>query len=289
MFFRSISFIVFIITLIHAAHLFSQMPDWTYFRDREGNKYYFDEAFKIVITDEPAFNYPPVSEPGIDYYYNTGIDYVKKGEIAKGLYFFKSILALKSQNNRVRKIQISSSEQIRLLSKKQGTRMDGYDKASTLAIINADNRFLIINEKLFYNLELPFRPVIIREGWKYSDRGYGLKFGVNTGGSSTKTYDYIVGLETKLLPYSTETIDQVEQIWLNEVGPDAFSRVLFSETKNRRIYKYKYPGDSPFLGYEGIYAGKGMVHLVRIMYHEKMEDSIKESVEKIIKGIVIVR
>ena len=59
MFFRSISFIVFFITLIHAVSLFSQMPDWTYFRDREGNKYYFDESFKIVITDKPVFRYPP--------------------------------------------------------------------------------------------------------------------------------------------------------------------------------------------------------------------------------------
>ena len=167
--------------------------------------------------------------------------------------------------------------------------MDGYDKASTLAIIKDGNRFRIINEKLFYNMELPFRPVIIREGWKYSDKGYGLKFGINRGGNSTKAYDYIVGFETKLLHYSTESIDQVEQIWLNEVGPDAFSRELFSETKNSRIYKYKYPGDSPFRGYEGIYSGRGMVHLVRIMYHEKMEGDIKDSVENIINGIVIVR
>jgi hypothetical protein len=265
------------------------MPDWTFFRDRDGNKYYFDKAYKIVITDEPAFNYPPVSESGIDYYYNSGIEYVKKGKIAKGLYFFKSILALKSQNNRLRKIQINSAEQIKLLSGKHGTRMNGYNRGSTLLIVKDGSKFRIINENLFYSMELPFRPGIIREGWKYSGKGYALKFGINLNENSKKSYDYMAGVETRLLPYSPQSIDHAQYIWEMEVGPDAFSRELFIETKNSRIYKYKYPGDSPFRGYEGIYAGKGMVHLVRIMYHEKMEAGVKDSVEDIIKGITIVK
>jgi len=265
------------------------MPDWTFFRDRDGNKYYLDEAFKIVITDEPAFSYPPVTEWGIDYYYNSGLEYVKKGEISRGLYFFKSILALKSRNNRLRKIQINSAEQIKLLSAKHGSRMDEYNKGSTLLIVRDGNKYRIINEKLFYSLLLPHRPIIIREGWKYSGKGYGLKFGINSSEENVKAYDYVVGIETRFLSYTPESINDVEQIWANEVGPDAFSRELFAETGDIRIYKYKYPGDSPFKGYEGIFTGKGAVHLVRIMYHEKMEKGIKESVEDIIKGVIIVK
>lgn len=290
MFFRSIlTAFLFFCFLVPASLLFSQMPDWIFFQDRDGNKYYYDGAFKIIITDEPDFHYPPVSEGGIEYYYNSAMEYVKEGDVARGLFFYKSILALKSQNNRLKKFQIKAAEQLRSLSDRHGTRMKSYGNLSTLLITKTRNVYNIINEQLFYNLELPHRPWIIREGWKYSNKGYGLQFGINRDGSNKKTYDFITGVETRILTYPVYTAEEAEKIWEKEVGPDAFLREIFYESRDSRVYTYKYPGDSPFRGYEGIFVNRNMVHLVRIMYHYKMEPAVEKEVRDIIKSFTLVK
>lgn len=290
MVFRSIPTLLFFFSsLVLAPLLFSQMPDWIFFQDRDGNKYYYDSSFKIVITDESDFNFPPVSEKGVEYYYNSAMEYVKKGDVSKGLFFYKSILALKSKNNRLKKFQINSAEQVRGLSDRHGTRMTDYDNKSTLLITKNKNLYSIINEKLFYNLELLHRPWIIREGWKHSQKGYGLQFGINRDGSNKKTYDFIAGVETKILPYVVQTAEEAEKIWEKEVGPDSFSRDLYYESRESRLYTYKYPGDSPFKGCEGIFINKEKVHLLRVMYHYKMEAAVDKDVMEMMKSFTQVK
>jgi len=280
-----------ILTALPFTSLFPQMPDWTFFKDREGNQYYYDRAFKIRITDEPDFNYPPVSGKGIEYYYNSGLEYLDRREVVKGLYFFKSILALKQQDNRLRKIQINTVDQISSLEKRHGTRMEAFDRESTLLILKEGGSFRLINEKLFYALTLPVpaRPWIIRKGWKYSDKGYGLQFGVNMDGSGKKGYDFVAGVETRILPFAADTADQAEEIWVRDLGSDAFSRELIEKGSEKKIYLYKYPGDSPFRGYEGIYVNRNTIHLVRIMYHENMHSSVEQMVQDMMSSFTLVR
>lgn len=265
------------------------MPDWTFFKDREGNEYYYDGAFKIQITDEPDFNYPPVSERGIEYYYNSGLEYLGRGEVVKGLYFFKSIMALKEQNNRLRKIQINTSDQINSLEKRHGTRMTAFDRESAVLILNEGNSYRLINEKLFYALTLPARPWIIKNRWKYSGKGYGLQFGINIDKSEKSGYDFIAGVETRILPFAVDTADQAERIWVKDLGPDAFSRELIQGSADKKIYIYKYPGDSPFRGYEGIFINRNTMHLVRIMYHENMHSTVEQIVQELMSGFIVVK
>ena len=278
-----------ILIALPLAYLSPQMPDWTFFKDREGNQYYYDRAFKIRIIDEPDFNYPPVSGKGIEYYYNSGLEYLDRREVVKSLYFFKSILALKPQNNRLRQIQINSADQISSLEKRHGTRMASFDREITLLILKEGASFRLINEKLFYALTLPARPWIIRKGWKYSDKGYGLQFGVNMDGSEKKGYDFVAGVETRILPFAADTADQAEEIWVRDLGSDAFSRELIEKGAEKKIYLYKYPGDSPFRGYEGIYVNRNTIHLIRIMYHENMHSSVEQMVHDLMSGFTVVR
>ncbi|MFA5520003.1 MAG: hypothetical protein WDA74_12175, partial [Spirochaetota bacterium] len=160
---------------------------------------------------------------------------------------------------------------------------------SALLIIKNQNLYNVINEKLYYNFELQHRPWIIREGWKNFKKGYGLQFGVNKDGTNKKTYDFIVGIETKILPYALQTVEGSEQIWEKLLGSDVFSRELFYETRESRLYTYKYPGDSPFQGYEGVFINKKMMHLVRVMYHYKMEPALGEEVKKMMESIIMVK
>lgn len=290
MFLRSfLTLFFFFFSLIFASLLLSQMPDWIFFQDRDGNKYYYNNAFKIVITDEPDFDFPPVSERGIEYYYNSAMEYVKKGDVSKGLFFYKSILAIRSENNRVKKFQVNAADQIRGLLLRHGTRMDDYDNRSTLLITKNQNLYNVINEKLYYNLDLQHRPWIIKEGWKNSQKGYGLQFGINRDGTNKKTYDFIVGVETKILPNALQTAEEAEEIWEKLLGSDAFSRELFYKSREICLYTYKYPGDSPFQGYEGVFINKKMMHLVRVIYHNKMEPALGEEVKKMMESIVFVK
>ncbi len=286
---RLIPLLLIILTALPFTSLFSQMPDWTFFKDREGNEYYYDGAFKIRITDEPDFNYPPISERGIDFYYNSGLEYMGRGEVVKSLYFFKSILALKQQNNRLRKIQINTADQIKSLEKRHGTRMAVFDRESTLLILKEGASFRLINEKLFYALTLPARPGIIRKGWKYSEKGYGLQFGINLDKSEKSGYDFVTGVETRILPFIVDTADQAERIWVQDLGPDAFSRELLQNSAHSKVYSFRYAGDSPFRGYEGIFVNRDTIHLVRIMYHENLQSLVEQVVQDMMSGFTLVR
>ena len=97
--------------------LLAQMPDWKYFRDREGNIYFIDQAGKIRITNVRKYLHKPVSARGIDYYLEYGAELINEHRPIEGLSVLKSICALKSDNNRIYQAQVKATQLIMKLKK----------------------------------------------------------------------------------------------------------------------------------------------------------------------------
>ena len=155
------------------------MPDWKFFRDREGNGYYYDRSFKIRITDEKAFDYTPVSVRSADYSLHKGIELIKSSRYAEGLFYLKSLKSLPADDLRVENNSREASKWINYLNKKHGPRYERYDRESTILLTFSGGKYSVINEKLRYKIIISKHPQIVKAVWKLSDVGYGIKFGFN--------------------------------------------------------------------------------------------------------------
>jgi len=266
------------------------MPDWKFFKDRDGNSYYYDRAFKIRITDDNPFNYTPVTMQGVDYYFNKGVELIKEGKYAEGIYYLKSIKSLPMDTLRVENNAKDSSKWINYLQRKHGTRYERFDKDSALLLTYANDEYTVINEKLRYKIKLKKQPHIIKASWKYNDTGYGLKFGFNLEKKhEDNTYDCVTGIETRISRSRIGSLSEAEKIWKWELGQDNFVRTELLKSKDRVIYAYTYGDNVPFSGIEGIFVNGNMTHLLRVICNNRIKDNVFREIQRPVEELVLVR
>jgi len=266
------------------------MPDWKFFRDREGNSYYYDRALKIRITDEKPFIYTPVSVHRNDYFLYKGIELIKDGKYVEGLFFLKSLKTLPLNNPRVENNAKDASKWINYLQKKHGTRYDRFDKESTILLTFSEEKYSIINEKLRYRIIIKKQPQIIKALWKINDQGYGLKFGFNLGTDNyDQGYDSVVGIESRILKGKIASVAEAEASWRNEFGRDDLNREEILRTEDRVIYLYSYSDGTPFSGIEGIFINGNIIHILRVMCSNSIKDQVLEEIRKPVEEMVLVR
>jgi hypothetical protein len=268
----------------------TQMPDWKFFKDRDGNGFYYDNTFKIRITDENPFNYTPVTMQGVNYYFNKGVELIKEGKYVEGLFYLKSIKSLPQDTLRVETNAKDSSKWINHLQKKHGPRYERFDKESTILLTYSNDEYLIINEKLRYKIKLKKQPHIIRAAWKFNETGYGFKFGFNLAEAhNDNSYDCVIGIETRISRSKFNSISDAEKIWNWEMGMDNFVRTESYRSKDRVVYQYTYADNVPFCGIEAVFINDKMTHLLRIICSTGIKDKVFDEIKKPIEELVLVR
>ncbi len=283
------AFIVILFLFISSVELDGQMPDWKYFRDREGNSYYYDRAFKIRITDTAGVDYIPVTSRGIDFYFHTGVELIKEGKYPEGLFYLKSIRALGDDNSRIRKVKIDAAKWMNYLEKKHGSRYESYDNESSVTITEKNNNYYLVNSKLFYRITIPDRPYLLKKEWKYYGKGYGLKFGARIEVKGDyEGFDYITGVESRIFNGKAPEINEVQKGWMLEMGMDALKREELFRSSDRIIYNIKYPDETPFSGVEGVYVNGNRVHLARVFFHKGVYGKVYENVKSMLQNMVLV-
>ncbi len=279
-----------IAALITCLPLFSQMPDWFFFKDKAGNSYYYDKAFKIRITEELKFDYTPVSADGIDFYFNTGIDNVKSGRMVEGLFYLKSIRLIRSDNMRINRVRNDSTKWLNALYKKHGDRFEEADRESTVLLTVNNGVYELVNDKLFYRINFSSRPHVLKNGWKNRFREYGLKLGINTVSSgNTEGYDYMVGIETRIFTNALDSLEQAESVLYGELVYDSLKREQLVRQGDRAVYYYEYQNSAPFCGVEGIFYNGKIVHIARSICHAAVKDRVIDEMKRNITGLVLVK
>lgn len=294
-------------------YLYAQMPDWKFFKDRDGNGYYYDRAFKIRIADEKIFDFPPASVNGADYYLHKGIDIIKSGKYAEGLFYLKSLKTLPMDNLRIKNNAKEASRWINYLQKKHGIRYERFDMESAVLLNYSEGNYNLINEKLRYRITLKKQPRVVKAAWKLNDAGYGFKFGINfdnkiksievpesrenfdisSGEKSNKKknpgYDCIVGIETRILKGDVGSVSEAEESWRKEFGRDNFRREEILRKDDRIIYSYTYSDGVPFSGIEGILINGKFIHIVRVLCSSSIKDNMFGEILKPVEDMVLVR
>lgn len=284
--------IAFLLTIFSSppVFLYAQMPDWKYFKDREGNGYYYDRAMKIRITDEKPFDFTPASQNGVDYYLHKGIELIKNSKYVEGLFYLKSLKTLPMNDIRVERNAADASKWINYLRKRHGTRYDIFDKESTILLNYSEGNYHLINEKLRYKIILKKQPRIVRAMWKLYDKGYGFKFGFNLEReNSDEGFDCIVGIETRILKSNIDTPGAAEESWRNEFGLDNFKRVEVLRKEDRIVYLYTYNDGVPFSGIEGIFINGKIIHIVRVLCSDSIKDRVFQEIRKPVEEMIMVK
>jgi hypothetical protein len=287
---KKISTIASLFIFSSSIFLQAQMPDWKFFKDRDGNSYYYDRAFKIRITDDKPFSYTPVTMQGVNYYFNKGVELIKEGKYVEGLFYLKSIKSLPMDTLRVENNAKDSSNWINFLQRKHGTRYERFDKESTILLTYANDEYTIINEKLRYKIKLKKQPHVIRARWKFNNTGYGFKFGFNLENSyEDNSYDCVIGIESRISRSRIDNLSQAEMIWRYEFGVDNFVRTEVLRSEDRVIYLYTYGDNVPFTGLEGIFINGNITHILRVICSNNIKDNVFKEIKKPVEELVLVK
>ena len=268
--------------------LLAQMPDWKFFKDREGNKYFLDPAGKIHITTFPASNRKVVSADGIDYYINLAEEILSRKKIVESLLLFKSILALPDNNNRIYSARVRAAKNIDNLKKKNGDRFRKYNNEASLLLYKTGERSNILNDSMFYSMSSKGKIKVIRFKIRYEkDEIYhGASVGVNFQEKeiADNKYEAIVALDAVKKKYSISSLEEMIENWKMIFGKDTLERNELFRDKDTVIYEFSsgIGDDNPqiYKGFEVQKYNGNFIYYLRIvssgMKFEKIKDSMRD-------------
>ena len=250
--------------------LLAQMPDWKYFRDRQGNTYFFDQAGKIRITDAVSYGYRPVSPSGIDYYLEYAATLVREHRPVEGISVLKSICALPADNNRILQAQARATELINTLKRKNGPRFTAMNESASLILFNRAGVTTVVNDLMRYSFETPGRIDVVRK----RDRGRleyrysGIQFGIRISQDSAApggAYDFLVAIDSEKYSVPFRDLSDAVETWRGNIGYQGLVREVLAQGEDRVVYQFR-SGDGPvYAGVEGIFLNGKYSHYVRLI------------------------
>jgi hypothetical protein len=269
----------------------AQMPDWKYFRDREGNTYFIDQGGKIHITDVREYRYRPVTPRGIDYYLNYGTTLIKDHRLAEGLSVLKSICALPVDNNRTYQAQVKAMELVNTLMKRNGPRFTALNESASLILFTVGDVTKIINDHMLYSFQVPCKINVVRKrdraqagvDYRYS----GIQFGVQTTGVRNRQageFDMLMAVDSEQFTVKLKNIADAVEKWRWNIGYDGLVREELARSEDRLLYQFRSSGPVIFAGMEGIFVNKNYTHCVRIISSEAGYGVNRELMRKVIES-----
>ncbi len=264
------------------------MPDWRFFKDREGNKYFFDSAGKIHITSLPASNRKIVSADGIDYYINLAEEILSRKKIVESLLLFKSILALPDNNNRIYSARVRAAKNIDNLRKKNGDRFEKYNIEASLLLYKTGDRSIILNDSMFYSMSSKGKIKLIRFKIRNEkDEIYhGASVGVNFQEKeiADNKYESIVALDAVKKKHSISSLEEMIENWKMILGKDTLVRNELFRDKDTVIYEFNSgisdENSQIYKGFEVQKFNGNFIYYLRIvssgMKFEKNKDSMRD-------------
>lgn len=281
----------FIMLFASSAFLVAQMPDWKFFRDREGNTYFFDQGGKIRITSMKKYRYRPVSSRGIDYHLEYGTELLKEHHPVEALSVFKSICALRNDNNRIYQAQVKAAELIMKMRKNNGTRFTAMNESASLLLFQIDDGIEIVNDRMRYSFRVPGRIAVLRrvDRSRLEYRYSGIRFGILPGGGKddageTGAYDMLMAVDTEEFAVPYKNLAAAVDKWKGNIGYEGVARIVLEQDEQRYICSFRNGSEPRYGGIEGIFLNGTSSHYVRLVSAEKRLAEQQALMRTIIEG-----
>lgn len=290
--FTAAAFIIVILSVIIHEASYAQMPDWKGFKDKEGNKYFYDKNGKVWTLGTPVFTFKPVSVDGIEYYINHGEYLIKSRYQVQGLTILKSILAMPASDFRINKAQSRASKIINGLIKREGSRYPKLDFDSSLLLYRINKKISIINEIMRYSIKIDGEVTVIRKrdrvahGYEYQ----GVLLGIQSEGENhvKGAYDFIVAIDSEKFSIPVTSLGMIQDHWDMVTGPDGCRRNEILKTENSLVMEFRQKDDTGLSGFEGIYFDRNFGYFVKILVPVNRLPVIKEKMRKVIDSFSFV-
>ncbi len=274
----------------------AQMPDWKYYRDRAGNSYFIDKNGKVYTPDRPSEIIPPVSSESVEYHLNHGKQIIRLHPV-EGLRILKSILILPEKNMIIRKCRADAGSFINEYKKRHGNRFEQWNSEASVLVAVFDGMTHLYDDELRFSLEAPNQVTVLKNRerqnlhYKYS----GLTVGIDIEKEpkeiprSIGRFDIFIFIDAESFPTPLNDIDQLEENWRNNIGPDSFFRRKISADKNRIIYEISHQQQPSIAGYEAFCVNGNIGYIVRIVCGYDFYVGKKDDIKKILDSFKTVR
>ncbi|HOD13534.1 MAG TPA: hypothetical protein PK307_11455 [Spirochaetota bacterium] len=262
-----------VMVVLASIALTAQMPDWKFFRDREGNTYFIDQGGKIRITDTPERPYRAVSPRGIDYYLNFGITLINDHRVHEGLTVLKSIRALPADNGRIVQAQVKATEVLNSLKRRNGPRFDEQNEAASLMFIETEGGVRAINDRMYYSFTGPAGLSVIRKNnrgrleYRYEGVLFGAR-GTAASNGESKAYDFLIAVDSEKFAVRFKDLDQAIEYWQGRAGYGGLERRVREKRDDRIVYSYTNRSAPRYAGLEAVFVNGKITHCVRLITSE---------------------
>lgn len=269
--------------------LFAQMPEWKFFKDREGNKYFLDSSGRIYITSLPSSNRKTVSADGIDYYINLAEELLSRKKITDSLLLFKSILALPENNNRIYSARARAAVNIDNLRKKNGDRFRKYDNEASLLFYKSGERSNILNDAMLYSLSGKGQINLIRSKIRNERdevyHGFSIGINYNEKDKTDNKYEAVIAMDSVQKKYSIISLEEMSENWKIFLGKDDLERNEILRTDDTVISEFKSASAEKnyplYRGFEVQKFNGSFIYYLRIVSSgtkfEKIKDSMRDT------------
>lgn len=265
----------------------AQMPDWILVRDPDGNRYHVDPNGRIYTSGKPEFDFKPVSEEGIAFYYNQGIELLRTGYKVEGLTLLKSILAMPG-GGRTADYRARASMDINGLIRREGDRYHALNRDASVLLYREKGTVVLVNDLMKYRIEFPRHVSILRRGMRADSRYeyYGLLVGVRFNGDSAGqpagAFDALVAIDGERFPYDIRTMDELKKNWARNLGADSFRRTAVRS--DGRMQMARFDDGSLYSGYEAFFLAGRYGYCVRIISARSGMETYGSDMEKVLRS-----
>jgi len=247
----------------------AQMPDWSFFRDGDGNIYYYDKNGKIWTSGKPEFNYKTVTVSGMDYYIRQSEELLTSHYPVEGLLLVKSILAMQPSDQRIIDAQSRASSLLNKMKRLEGSRFDNYNEKASPLLFRQGEVTSVVNDIMFYSMALPGQVTILSNKWRksVSYRYNGILIGVRTitgkEAAGGEKFDMLIAVDVEEFAVPIKKIEDMEESLHDKTGFESITRQTIERNDRRIISSYESTGPKKYFGFEGIYINNKLGYIIR--------------------------
>ncbi|PKL36164.1 MAG: hypothetical protein CVV44_18270 [Spirochaetae bacterium HGW-Spirochaetae-1] len=261
--------IILFLLLVMYDFLPAQMPDWSFFRDGDGNVYYFDKNGKIWTSGKPEFQYKTITVSGMDYYIRQTEELFKSHYPVEGLILIKTILAMPRSDQRIIDSQSRASSLLNTMKRLEGSRFDAYNEKASPLLYRQGEVTSVVNDIMFYSIGVPGQVTILNNRWRksVSYRYNGILFGVRTitgkEAAGGEKFDMLIAVDAEEFAVPIKKIEDMEESLHNKTGFESIIRQTIERNDHRIISSYESTGPQKYFGFEGIYVNNKLGYIIR--------------------------
>ena len=269
----------------------SQVPDWSFFRDGDGNTYFIDNIGKIRTTVQAESFRKTLSVKGLDYYVAQAKELIDKQHPVEGLLILKTILAMPVIDQRVVDAREHASVSLNSFKARHGTRFDYMNRLASPVLFSSNDITHVVHDIMFFSFTSRHNVYILKNRWRvnlhysYNGLSIGVKKNLDSNEQRETAYDFLIAIDSEKFGVKIKNLRQLEDNWTKRLYFENIKREEITRSENKVLYSFKggrrEEKDLAFSGFEVLVKNRQFGYYVRIITPSEKLESTKAAMMEI--------